>query len=132
MVTVSRMWKGTGIRLKERAALAELPPLPTAPPPRQGLMEQSNFWLPPPAHTEHESDNQLIRRAQKYVVTMVEGCIAELQKHYMQSNVTADSGGLPKRINTVGPFLRPVDPRYFPDYAEFMSRRERNHGFTKK
>ncbi len=108
------------IRLKERAVLAELPPLPTSPPPRQGLMEKNNFWLPPQAHTEHESDNQLIRRAQKYIVTMAEGCLAELQNHYMVSNLAASG-----KVSTCGPFLRPVDPRYFPDYVDFMAREGR-------
>ena len=95
-----------------------LPPLPTEPPPRYGMMEKGNFWLPPPSHTEHESENQVTRRAQKYIVTMVEGCLSELQKHYMKSELVG-------KVITCAPFAKPVDLRHFPDYADFLKKEGR-------
>jgi hypothetical protein len=109
---------------EEAAAAAEaeaalLPPVPSGPPHRLSVMEQNNFWLPPAPSTQHESENQLQRRAVKYLVSMVGGCLDEVQKHYMKSPV------LTGKVMTAAPFIKPVDQRAFPAYGQFLRNEKR-------
>lgn len=93
--------------------LPAAPAAPTGPPYRASAMELANFWLPPIPQTLHESENQLHRRAVKYVVAMVGGCLEEVQKHYMKSEIVG-------KVMTCAPFIKPVDLRIFPAYAAFL------------